>query len=63
MDPKHYPLSPYRFPASIEEASEVSNLAPALLRRGYSEADARKILGKYFLYVFHEVWTPDAGNT
>jgi membrane dipeptidase len=61
-DPKHYPPPPYRFPAEIEDASKLSNLVPALLRRGYSETDARKILGENFVRVFREAWISEAGG-
>jgi membrane dipeptidase len=31
-------------------------LAEALLRRGWTEADVRKLLGENFLRLFQEVW-------
>jgi len=42
-------------PAGLEDVSKMPALTAALLRRGYTEADVRKILGGNFLRVLREV--------
>jgi membrane dipeptidase len=42
-------------PAGLEDVSRMPALTAALLRRGYSEADVRKILGENLLRVLREV--------
>jgi membrane dipeptidase len=42
-------------PAGLEDVSRMPALTAALLRRGYTEADVRKILGANFLRVLREV--------
>jgi len=42
-------------PAGLEDVSKVPNLTAALLKRGYSENDIRKIMGGNFLRVIKEV--------
>ncbi len=42
-------------PVGLEDVSRMPNLTAALLRRGYAEADIRKILGGNFLRVIREV--------
>ncbi len=42
-------------PKGLEDVSKMSALTAALLKRGYSEADIRKILGENFLRVTWEV--------
>jgi membrane dipeptidase len=42
-------------PHGLEDVSKTPNLRAALLRRGYSEADVRKIMGENFLRVIREV--------
>ncbi len=42
-------------PAGLEDVSKLPNLTAALLRRGYSVADVRKILGENYLRVFRQV--------
>ena len=42
-------------PVEIDDTSKVPRVAQALLARGYSEADIRKILGQNFLRVFRAV--------
>jgi membrane dipeptidase len=51
-----YPPPPYRYPKGIERPSKLPNLTAALLARGYSEGDVRKILGANLLRVFARVW-------
>lgn len=54
--PDVYPPPPYHYPTGIENAARLSNLAPALLQRGYSPDDACKVLGGNFVRVFRNVW-------
>jgi len=42
-------------PAGLEDVSRMPALTAALLRRGYTEADVRKILGGNLLRVLREV--------
>jgi membrane dipeptidase len=42
-------------PVGLENVSKLQNLTMALLRKGYSPADARKILGENYLRVFKAV--------
>ena len=48
--PKH------RYVEELKTRSQVRHLTRGLVRRGYSEAVIRKILGENFLRVFAEVW-------
>lgn len=43
-------------PRGLEDVSKLPRLTEAMLRRGFSEAHIRKILGENFLRVFREVW-------
>ena len=54
--PEFYPPPPYHYPAGIDDASMLPNMASALLRRGYSAEDTVKVLGGNFIRVFKEVW-------
>ncbi len=42
-------------PAGLEDVAKLPNLTSALLRRGYSIADVRKILGENYMRVFNQV--------
>jgi len=42
-------------PQGLEDASKMPNLTLALLKRGYTEKDIRKIMGENFLRVVKEV--------
>lgn len=48
--------SPLRAVAGFSSYPEVLNLIEHLLQRGYSEDDARKILGENVLRLFEQVW-------
>lgn len=52
--PETLPPPPIRYP--VGDASRMPRLAEALLRRGWTEADVRKLLGENFLRLFQEVW-------
>jgi|DewCreStandDraft_5_1066085.scaffolds.fasta_scaffold00544_14 membrane dipeptidase len=43
-------------PAGLEDVSKVPAITRGLLRRGYTEEEAKKILGENALRVFREVW-------
>jgi membrane dipeptidase len=42
-------------PQGLEDVSKMPNLTAALLKRGYTEKDIRKIMGENFLRVVREV--------
>jgi membrane dipeptidase len=42
-------------PVGLKDVSSYPNLVEGLLRRGYSDADVRKILGENLLRVWREV--------
>lgn len=42
-------------PRGLEDVSKMPNLTEALLKRGYSEGDIKKIMGGNFLRVVREV--------
>ncbi|MBJ3776992.1 dipeptidase [Acuticoccus mangrovi] len=51
-----YPPPPHYYPEGIETPRTLPALTAGLLRRGYGEADTRKILGLNLLRVYREVW-------
>ena len=51
-----YPPPPHHYPAGIETPKTLPALTEGLLRRGYGEADIRKILGLNLLRVYRTVW-------
>jgi len=54
---KGLPSAPkIRYQADLNQRRKVKNLTRALLRRGYGQVDALKILGGNFLRVFKQVW-------
>jgi membrane dipeptidase len=54
--PETYPPPPYHYPAGIEDPRGLPNLTARLLERGFSEDDARKVLGENWLRVYRAVW-------
>lgn len=54
--PAEYPPPPYKFPAGIETPRTLPRLTEALVARGFSEPDIRKILGLNWLRVYLAVW-------
>ena len=51
-----YPEPPYHYPEGIETPDRMTNLTQALLRRGFTEAEVRKVLGLNWLRVYSAVW-------
>lgn len=47
---------PLKNPAGIQGSWDFPNITAGLLERGYSEADAAKVLGGNFMRLFGEVW-------
>jgi membrane dipeptidase len=54
--PVVYPPLPWIFPPEIDSLAKMGNITLGLLARGYTDEDARKIMGGNFLRVFGEVW-------
>lgn len=53
---KAYPPPPYYYPQGIETPDRLPNLTEALVRRGFNEADIRKVLGENWMRVYRAVW-------
>ncbi|WP_233835735.1 dipeptidase [Paraburkholderia sp. ZP32-5] len=51
-----YPPPPYYYPEGIETPATMQALTAALVRRGFHEAEIRKILGENWLRVYRAVW-------
>lgn len=51
-----YPPPPHYYPAGIETPRTLDALTEGLVRRGYDEADIRKILGLNLLRVYRAAW-------
>jgi membrane dipeptidase len=51
-----YPPPPYCYPQDLETPDKFGNLTACLLKRGFSEADTRKILGENWVRVYRAVW-------
>ena len=45
------------YPKGFQTAAEFPKLTEALLGRGYSDEDVKKIMGENFLRLFQEVWS------
>ena len=48
---------PVMYPEGLQGAVDFPNLTRALLQRGYSETDVKKIMGENFLRLFREAWS------
>ncbi len=48
---------PVMYPKGLQGEADFPNLTRALLQRGYSETDVKKIMGENFLRLFREVWS------
>ena len=60
-DERYIPHPPWIFPTGIAGHAEAANLAPALRKRGFSEAEVVGIIGENFLRVFGAVWDKSSG--
>lgn len=56
--PGTYPPPPWHYPVGIEDPRQFRNITAALLDRGYSEEDTRKVLGENFVRVYSRIWQP-----
>jgi membrane dipeptidase len=55
-DPNSYSPPPYHYPAGFETPDKLPGLIQGLSKRGYSDADLRKILGENWVRVYRQVW-------
>jgi membrane dipeptidase len=55
-DERYIPMPPWIFPSGIASHVEAGNVAQALRSRGFSETDARGVLGENFMRVFGQIW-------
>jgi membrane dipeptidase len=51
-----YPPPPWNYPRGIGDASQLSAIAPAMAKRGYTDTEIAKVLGENFLRVLRAVW-------
>lgn len=56
VDPSRSQRAGLRYPLGLQSPDEMPNLAGALLGRGYSAGDVKKILGGNWLRLFRKVW-------
>ncbi|MEZ2148164.1 dipeptidase [Bradyrhizobium sp. DN5] len=54
--PKAYPAPPHYYPAGIETPKTMLALTEALLRRGFTAEDIRKIYGENLLRIYENIW-------
>ncbi|RMC29816.1 dipeptidase [Paracoccus alkanivorans] len=54
--PKAYPPPPHHYPAGIETPATMPALTEALLRRGFTEEDIRKVYGENLIRMYETVW-------
>jgi len=55
-DASVYNPPPLKYPKGIEMPEKIGNLTLALVKRGFSEEDVKKIMGLNIIRVFKEVW-------
>lgn len=55
-DPIQYTKPPYVYPRGVETPDKLGNLTDAMVRRGYSESDIRKVLGLNLVRIYEDVW-------
>jgi len=55
-DERYYPRPPWTWPVGISWWEEAGNIAPALLRRGFSDQDIIGIMGENFMRAFEQTW-------
>lgn len=51
-----YPPPPWKYPEGIDLPEKLPNLTRALVKRGWSETNIRKLLGENWVRVFRDVW-------
>lgn len=54
--PKAYPKPPHYYPAGMETPEGMPILTDRLLRRGFAEADIRKVYGENLLRIYETIW-------
>ena len=54
--PNAYPPPPHHYPSGIETPATMPALTEALLRRGFTEEDIRKIYGENLIRMYETVW-------
>ncbi|SAK48391.1 membrane dipeptidase [Caballeronia pedi] len=55
-DPNVTPPPTQLYPEGLDTPAYMANLTPALIRRGFSEQEVKKILGGNWMRVFAEIW-------
>jgi len=55
-NPKNYPPPPHKYPIDLETPDKIGNLTYQLLKNGFSEEDAKKILSGNLLRIFSQIW-------
>jgi membrane dipeptidase len=56
-DPRYYPHPPWTWPDNITWWDDITNLAPALERRGFTADETTGILGENLLRTLNTAWT------
>jgi len=51
-----YPPPPHKYPMGVETPKSLPSLTKALLDRGYSDDDTRKILGMNWVSMYDQCW-------
>ncbi|RKL61904.1 membrane dipeptidase [Thermoanaerobacteraceae bacterium SP2] len=51
-----YPPPPWHYPKGIDTPDKLPNLVEAMIKRGYSLDNIKKILGENWLRIFKQVW-------
>ncbi|MDG9793482.1 dipeptidase [Brucella anthropi] len=54
--PEVYPQPPHFFPAGIETPKTMLALTEALVRRGFTDSDIRKVYGENLLRIYETIW-------
>jgi len=52
----NYPPPPHKYPIDLETPDKIGNLTYQLLKNGFSEEDAKKILSGNLLRIFSQIW-------
>jgi membrane dipeptidase len=54
--PSAYPPPPYYYPAGLEDPRGFPNLTQALIDRGYTGEETKKVLAGNFMRVYSQIW-------